>query len=124
VQFGTFNLENATFTVIENVSLTVEDLAGMDGVFGFLGDELLVSFQYENRNYIFYNSKLTELSPATEVDYLRIDPDHCQISWSDNGGVILEIKYSQKDFDNIDRIGWTDSEVDYNYGMYLYEHTF
>ncbi len=118
IQFGILK-STGEFIIIQQ-KLEIDDLRNMNGIFHVFGDKTLAFGYTPIDRYVFYDNILISLTENYQIIYHRIDYKLCNLKFIDNECVVLNIDYNQIQYGLVNRIGYTEDEVDYNFGLWLY----
>ena len=119
-EYGIFN--NNSFEIIQG-QLTVDDVSQMDGFFCILNSSVYL-FKKNKTNHFFYRNRWYELTEKSILNYYRLNEFECSLQWKNKESTIFSIKYYQPNYGLIDRLGYTEDESDYNFGLWLYKYHF
>ncbi len=118
IQYGILHSNNQFD--LRRKSLLIDDIKNMDGVFDYINNEIFAIGLNSSDNFVYYKGQTKLLSSEFQLKYQRLDQETCQLQIMDNSKLIIDLVYNQKDYGVIDRIGVTEIEMDYNFGVWLY----
>lgn len=106
--------------VVKNETLPSEVVCKLQGVFDLLNDKALAVFNTNGTDLLLYDGELCEIDADDYFECTRINSDSCKLTLQTFGGRIkFELVYLCAKYGDIDRIGWTEEESDYNFGLWL-----
>jgi hypothetical protein len=101
-------------------SLPAEEIYAMEGTFDLLNGEPLALVSNQNENILFYKMSRYRIESGDRILCSRIDEETCKLCLvSPDENIKFECNYKMANSGLIDRIGWTEDEEDYNFGLWL-----
>lgn len=127
-KFRTFRLFTQDYCILhEDRSYSIipsnfdnNERINFDGEYCFISDRIYIYKYTEFHSRFFFENTWIEIPPESELNYTRLNDYECKITWKTYNSIIFQLTYWQPDYGNLDMIGHTLSEVDYNFGLYLY----
>lgn len=113
-------LHNNSFEIVQK-QLEYPDIEKMEGYFYLMNQSIYAFKEREIKQRFFFKNQWIELPKNAILYYERVNIYECKIEWKTNDEIIFCILYYQPSWGKMDRMGYTEDEEDYNFGLWLYK---